>query len=88
MRILTAFLKALEYTQSMDKLGSLIISTNEETKVGGLYLGGYRPSINREFLLRQHVTHILNAAAGLVNFFGPKYEVRKRNHSIASSLFI
>ncbi|CAB4040450.1 dual specificity phosphatase, partial [Paramuricea clavata] len=67
-------MKALEYTQSMDKLGSVIIPSDEVTKVGGLYLGGYRPSINRQFLQSQHITHILNAAAGLVNFFGPKYE--------------
>ena len=64
------------FTQSMDKLGSLIISSNEVTKVGGLFLGGYKPSINRQYLQSQHITHILiNAAAGLVNFFGPKYEV-------------
>ena len=73
--------KALEYTQSMDKLGSVIIKINEETAVGGLFLGGYRPSINRQFLQRQHVTHILNTAAGLVKFFGPKFEVRNRNVS-------
>jgi hypothetical protein len=60
----------------MDKLGSVIIPSDEVTKVGGLYIGGYRPSINRQFLQSQHITHILNAAAGLVNFFGPKYEVR------------
>jgi hypothetical protein len=60
----------------MDKLGSVIIPSDEVIKVGGLYLGGYRPSINRQFLQSQHITHILNAAAGLVNFFGPKYEVR------------
>ena len=66
--------KALEYTQSMNKLGNVIIKINEETAVGGLFLGGYRPSINRQFLQRQHVTHILNTAAGLVTFFGPKFE--------------
>ena len=62
----------------MDKLGSLILPRNEVSKVGGLYLGGYRASINRQFLQSQHITHVLNTAAGLVNFFGPKYEVRNR----------
>ena len=60
----------------MDKLGSLILPTNEVTNVGGLYLGGYKASINRQFLEGQHITHVLNTAPGLVNFFGPKYEVR------------
>ena len=70
----------MEYTQSMDKLGSVIIESNDGTTViGGLYLGGYRPSINRQFLQRQRITHILNTAAGLVKFFGPKYEVRNKN---------
>ncbi|XP_028396260.1 dual specificity protein phosphatase 1B-like [Dendronephthya gigantea] len=67
-------MRALEYTQSMDKLGSVIIPTDDTTERGGLYLGGYRASINQEFLQNQHITHILNVAAGLVNFFGPKYE--------------
>ena len=61
----------------MDKLGTVIIPSDENSKAGGLYLGGYKASINRQFLQTQRMTHILNVAAGLVNFFGPKYKVRK-----------
>ena len=61
----------------MDKQATVIIPSNENSKAGGLYLGGYKASINRDFLQSQRMTHILNVAAGLVNFFGPKYEVRK-----------
>lgn len=64
----------------MDKIGSVIISTDKTTERGGLYLGGYRASINPQFLKNQHITHILNVAAGLVHFFGPKYEVRGKSN--------
>ena len=69
--------KALEYTQSKEKVGTLIISGESNHHVGALYLGGYQSSINKEFLRDQHITHIFNTAAGLVNFFGPKYQVRE-----------
>ncbi|XP_046849214.1 dual specificity protein phosphatase 1B-like [Xenia sp. Carnegie-2017] len=67
-------MKALEYSQSFDKLGSVILPSNGESKTGGLYLGGYKSSMNKKFIVDNQITHIVNAAKNLASFFGPKYE--------------
>ena len=41
---------------------------------GGLWHGGFKSVVNREFLEREGITHIVNTALGL-EVFGPRYTV-------------
>ena len=65
--------KAIEFSQKGEKVPSCIIPC--EGAVGGLYHGGFKAIMNREFLVKEKVTHIVNTAKGL-EIFGPKYLVR------------
>ena len=43
---------------------------------GALFLGGFKAAINKEFLKKEKITHIVNAAGkALGMMFGPKYRV-------------
>ena len=67
----SVLLEALEYTQAMEKVPSLILE--REGELGAVYLGGYRGVINLEFLQSNGITHILNTAKGLDATLGPKF---------------
>ena len=67
----SVLLEALEYTQAMEKVPSLIVE--REGGLGAVYLGGYRGVINIEFLKCNNITHILNTAKGLDATLGPKF---------------
>eukprot|EP00088_Acartia_fossae_P039257 TRINITY_DN40860_c0_g1_i1.p1 TRINITY_DN40860_c0_g1~~TRINITY_DN40860_c0_g1_i1.p1 ORF type:complete len:216 (-),score=39.08 TRINITY_DN40860_c0_g1_i1:84-731(-) len=57
---------ALEY--AVDKEASLLYSEK-----GSLYLGGYKPSLNHQFLRSCGVKLIVNTAASLGKVLGPRY---------------
>ena len=75
----SVLLEALEYTQAMEKVPSIILEGTGG--LGSLYLGGYRGVINTEFIECSNITHILNTAKGLEATLGPKFVelIRKVN---------
>ena len=64
--------QAMEFSQKGEKTPSCIIPAAGGR--GGLYHGGFKAVMNKEFLQQGHITHILNTAKGL-EIFGPKYMV-------------
>ena len=74
--------EAFEYTQSMEKIPSLILE--KEGSLGCVFLGGYKGVINIEFIQSNNITHILNTAKGLEAFLGPKFveTIKKVNEKL------
>ena len=62
----------MEFSQKGEKVPSCIIPC--EGSVGALYHGGFKSIMNRDFLEKEKVTHVVNTAKGL-EIFGPKYLV-------------
>ena len=79
----SVLLEALEYTQAMEKVPSLILE--REGGVGAVYLGGYKGVINLAFLQANNITHILNTAKGLEDVLGPKFVelIKKTNANLS-----
>ncbi len=69
-------LQALEYSQGREKVPTCILLAGSPPGWGGLYHGGFKAIMNKEFLRKEKVTHIVNTARGL-EIFGPKYLVSK-----------
>ena len=65
-------MQALEFSQSQEKVPSCIEKRGGGR--GGLWHGGFKSVMNREFLQAEEVTHIVNTARGL-EMFGAKYTV-------------
>jgi len=65
-------LQAIEFSQKGEKVPSCILAAGDNK--GGLFHGGFKAVMNREFLVQQKITHIVNTAKGL-EIFGPKYLV-------------
>ncbi|KAI6646895.1 Dual specificity protein phosphatase 22-like isoform X1 [Oopsacas minuta] len=79
----SVLLEALEYTQAMEKIPSLILEG--KGGLGSVYLGGYKGVINLEFLQCNNITHILNTAKGLEVTLGTKFVelVKKVNKNLS-----
>nr|ALS04157.1 dual specificity protein phosphatase 16-like protein [Acartia pacifica] len=75
--------RALEY--AVDTLATPVYShKNQHTADGSegiLYLGGYKPAVNPQFLQDTGIQFIVNTAAGLTRVLGPRYikQLEKRS---------
>lgn len=63
----------MEFSQGKEKVPSCIEEKRDGT--GGLWHGGFKAVMNRDFLEAEGITHVVNTARGL-EMFGLKYTVR------------